>query len=512
VPLEFQSQPLSAPSAVPDWPALAEGRKNALAPGLSNAFRASGAAAETNLKQLLSGAARCVTTGQQPGLLTGPLYTIYKALSAVAFADQAARRLGSPVVPVFWVAGDDHDFVEGNHFRQLNQKGDLESVVLRERATDAPLTPLYREPVGPEIRQVFDTVLAAHPDSEFRSEVVAWMERHYRPEATLSSAYRDAVAELLGRFGLVVFDPTAAAAKKAMAPWLLRAIEASAELDQGLVRRNKERAARGHAITVPAGDGATLVMIEGKLGRDRLTRDGTTLVSRRAGEKWTLAELGEVAESDPQRLSPNVLLRPVVEAALLPTLAYVAGPGELAYLPECDPVYATLGVQPQQPIGRWSAVLVEARVRKVMDRFGLTTTDLNAPEGRLEARLMRDELPSDATDALAHLRKEIEGQYARLVQAAVSVDPTLQKPVESARNGALSGLSDVERKMVQHLKQKQEVLLGQVTRARRTLFPGGKPQERVFNVVPFLLKYGPVFLDDARAAIESHVVGLEAGG
>jgi bacillithiol biosynthesis cysteine-adding enzyme BshC len=510
VTLQFETQPLSAPSAAPDWPALAASRPGKVAAALEPAFHAVGEPAQANLRRLLAGEALCVTTGQQPGLLTGPLYTIYKALSAAAFAQRASLKLGRPVVPVFWVAGDDHDFAEGNHLSQLNRAGEVEQVVLRERAPDAPLTPLYHEPLGDDIRRVIEAVLAAAPDTEFRPAVSAWLERHYRPDATMAAAFRDALAELLGSHGVVLFDPTAAAAKRAMAPLLVRALEGAADLDQSLARRAAERSAKGHATPVAVGEGATLVMIEGALGRDRLTSDGGAFVSRRSGERWTLAQLQDVAAKSPQRLSPNVLLRPAVEAALLPTLAYVAGPGELGYLPQCEPIYQALGIVPQQPVGRWSAVLIEARVRKLLDRYGLTPASLERPEGQLEAQLVKDDVPAEATEALAALRREIEAQYARLGEAAVAVDPTLKKPVESARNGALTGLADIERKLVAHLKQKNDVLIGQITKARNTLFPRGQPQERVFNVVSFLLRYGPEFLTSARDAAVAHVVALEA--
>jgi uncharacterized protein YllA (UPF0747 family) len=249
-------------------------------------------------------------------------------------------------------------------------------------------------------------------------------------------------------------------------------------------------------LDVTLSDGYSPVFVEARQGRDRLQRDGDAFVTRRSGERFTRADLERIATDDPERLSPNVLLRPAVEAALLPTVAYAAGPAELKYLPDAEPLYAALGVPRQAPVPRWSGVLVEARVDKLMERHRLDVTAFDGKPGELESRLVRQDLPPEAVATLAALRSGIEQHYGRLVAAATQIDPTLERTVESARNAALAGTQAIEKKLVASLKRLEgETLMRQIARARAAVYPEGQPQERVLTLVSFLVRYGPDLVD-----------------
>jgi bacillithiol synthase len=510
VTIEFVPTPIANASPTRDWEGVAGRRATAIVADLEPALLAVGDPAAANRDALVGGDALCVTTGQQPGLFLGPLFTVYKALSAIALADGLRARLRHPVVPVFWVAGDDHDYLESSHTYVPSPAHDVARIALPERAPDGPLTPLYRETLGAGVEEALRVLWETQPPTEFRSDVEAWLGRHYRRDVTVADAFAGALAELLGAFGLVVLRPTTVAAKAVMGPTLLHALEQAPELDRALVARARALESEGRAAPVPVGDGASLVMLEGRAGRDRLLFDGTSFETRRSGERFTLDDLRKIAAHSPERLSPNVLLRPVVEAALLPTVAYVAGPGELAYFPQCDPVYAALGIAPQAPVARWSTLVVEQRTRKVLDRNAITPDDLQLPEGQLEQRLVRGDLPADVDGALATLRSVVTEEYDRLGAAAATIDPTMRKPVESSRNAALVGLRDIEKRIVSHLKQRNDTLVQQVASARQALVPLGRPQERVFSIVPFLVRYGRAFLDDARRAAGVWAAALEA--
>jgi uncharacterized protein YllA (UPF0747 family) len=402
---------------------------------------------------------------------------VYKALSAIALAQRLERERRVPVVPVFWVAGDDHDFAEANHAWVLDRAGEPVSIVLRERPADAPLLPLFREPCGADIGAALAALRAALPESEFTPEVLAWLEAAYRPDANLADAGAAAINQLLGARGIAVFRAHDATAKRAAAPWILRGLDE----------------------TLP--DGLTPVMVEGRAGRDRLRAEGKAFVTRRSGERFTRAELERIAAEAPERLSPNVLLRPVVEAALFPTVAYLGGPSEMEYLPEAAPLFAKLGVQAPAPVPRWSGLIIETRVEKVLERHGLSPADFDGTPGALEARLAREALPADLAAKLAALRADVETRYAQIGEDVKRVDPTLARTVQSARNAALAGTHEVEKKLVASLKRSNETVLSQLTRARAALVPGGKPQERVLTAASFLARYGPDLLDAIAAEV-----------
>jgi len=496
--VRIDTTPIAAPPESPVT--LLRGRESSsLAPDLASAFLAVGAA-EPRLAQLLSGDALCVTTGQQPALFTGPLYAVYKALSAAAYAQWCEQLAGRPVVPVFWVAGDDHDFAEANHVHLLTAENAVETLVLRDRPPDAPQLPLYREPLGSDVEHALAAALATLPQTEFAPDVTAWLQRFWEPTRDIASAFAESMADLLGPHGVVVYRSTARAAKRAAAPYLVRALEEAERLDAALGAGAAALEDAGAAAPVGVGDGATLVMLEASQGRDRLVLDGSERFrTRRSDEKLSLDDLRTIASLEPERLSANVLLRPVVEAALLPTVAYVGGPGELAYLPQCEPIYAILGVRRQMPVPRWSGRVVEAKIAKVLQKYDIVPEDLGGPEGHLEGSLAREAMPTEAAEAIAGLRRALGTEFARLEQAAVEIDPTMKKTVQHTRNVALGGVSDLEKKLIAHLKKQNAIVQQQLAKASANLLPHGRPQERVFSVAHYLVRYGRAFLDDVYA-------------
>lgn len=434
-------------------------------------------------ERLAAGDVLVVTTGQQPALFTGPLYTVYKALTAIVLARCLEAARGVPVVPVFWVAGDDHDFAEANHAAVLGKDGEVIDIVLRERPHEAPQLPLFREQCGADIVSALAALNTALPDSEFKPGVLEWLQKSYRPDTNLADAAAGVINAMLGSRGLAVFRAHDRAAKRVAAPWILRGLDETLD------------------------DGLTPVLVEGKLGRDRLRNEGGDFVTRRSGEKFTRAQLEDIASEAPERLSPNVLLRPVVEAALFPTIAYVGGPGEMEYLPESAPLFSRLGVAPQTPIRRWSGLIIEARVEKVLTKHGLTPADFDGNPGVLETRLAQADLPPALAAALTELRGDIEARFGRISGEVQKLDPTLERTVESARNAALAGTHEIEKKLVASLKRAQGTQASQLARARAALAPSGKPQERVLTVASFLARYGAALLDDVDAEVARWATG-----
>jgi bacillithiol biosynthesis cysteine-adding enzyme BshC len=507
VSLRFVATPLEHPL---EAPAAREGARPEAIDVLAPAFLPS-ATRDALLGRLRTPGALAVTTGQQPGLFTGPLYTIHKALSAAALAGILEERWGRPVVPIFWLAGDDHDFAEASTASWITADGAIATAALPPRPPEAPLTPMYRLPLGEGVRAALDQLAAGLPASEFRDATLAWLERHYRPDTTVAESYGGALAELLGPLGILAFDSTHPAAKRAAAPHLVTALRQARELDTDLDRWAEARGVTARTSGITVGDGAALVMVEASLGRDRLVQDGAAFMTRRSRERFDLAMIERLAAEEPIRLSPNVLLRPAVESAILPTVAYLGGPGELRYLALTPPVYDCLGIPRQLPLPRWSGVIVEPRVDRVLEKFGVQLTELFAPPGALEARLVRAQLPAEAIDALDGLRRALDDGYGVLERVATEIDPTLARPTQAVRQQALGGTQDIEKKLVQHLKRRQETELGQLARARTAIVPNGKPQERVLTVAPFLARYGPGLLPELLDAFRAWYRGaLEA--
>lgn len=469
-------------------------------PGLEPAARARDA--------LLAGQALAVTTGQQPGLFTGPLYTIYKALTAAALAEALSARWAHPVVPVFWVAGDDHDFAEINHCAVIAGDGTVQTIVLRARPADAPMLPAYREAVGPDAGAALAALEAALPPNEFRAETMSWLGAAYTPDRSMADAHAAALAELLGPFGVVICRGWDGSLKRAAGPLVLEALRLAGPLDEALAREAARLRDAGEVPPVAVGEGMSLVMVEGTGGRDRLRIAEAGFVTRRSGERFLLPDLEAMVRAAPERLSANVLLRPVVEAHLLPTVAYVGGPAELGYLQQVGPLFAHLAVPRPVPTPRVSGFIVEAKVEKALERFGLTCADLARPEGELASAIAREALPPDAAEALAALRGALDERYAAVREASVRLERTLERPVETARNQAVHAVDEIEKRLVTALKRNNETALQQLTRARASLWPDGQAQERVLTAASYLARHGRPLLALLHEAARGHVERL----
>ena len=444
-----------------------------------------------------------ITTGQQPGLFTGPLYTIHKALSARALASLLERRWQRPVVPVFWLAGDDHDYAEATAAHWLGPDGALMSMALEPRPVAAPQRPMSREPVPARAVELLAELVTALPDGPARDQTIDWLGRHYRTDASLAQAFGGALAEVLGPLGILCFDATAPAAKAAAAPTILAAARRAGELDRLLVTRAADLEAAGQNPGVKVGDGATLAFLDGPGGRDRLVLDPAGYRTRRGGEMVSDPELARIAREEPTRLSPNVLLRPVIESALLPTVGYVAGPGELRYLALAEALYEPLGVVKQLAVPRWSGVVVEPRVTRSLEKFGATMAELFDGPAQVEQRVLHGLVPPDFDPAFAEARQRIEAGYDRIMAVAKAIDPTLLKPAAATRSGALTGLGDLEKRLLQAQKRRQGEVMAQLDRARTAIRPGGAPQERVIGLPALAGRYGIGFLSELADHIDA---------
>jgi uncharacterized protein YllA (UPF0747 family) len=217
-----------------------------------------------------------------------------------------------------------------------------------------------------------------------------------------------------------------------------------------------------------------------------------------------MKDVEAILETAPERLSANVLLRPVVEASLFPTVAYVGGPAELQYLRQVAPVFAHLAVPRPAPVPRLSGFLVEAKTDKVLDRLGFKVPDLAQSDGALATAFLKAVLPEQVVAVLAALRASVGDNYAAVLEAAVQLDQTLQRPIETARNQALHGADEVEKRLVAALKRRNETALQQLARARASLFPDGEPQERVLTAASFLARYGRELLPALQASAREH--------
>lgn len=468
------------------------------------------AGVEALAARLAQPGALTVTTGQQPALFLGPLYTLHKALSAAALAQLLEERWQRPVIPVFWVAGDDHDWDEARGAHWLDDAGQIVTGVLPERDPDAPMTPLWRETLGDGIQALIDRFARGHAASAAAQPVVELLARCFVPGQTLAGANCRMLAELLAPLGVLVLDSTAAPFKQAGAPLLVRALRQRAELSHELQTRTEELRKAGRDPGMEHDPAATLVMLDGPDGRDRIVSDGSGFRLRRAGTSMSLHDLERIAEREPQRLSANVLLRPVVESELLGTVGYCAGPGELRYLALASAVFDVLSVPRPAAVPRWSGLLVDSYTDRMLARFGLSLEQLRDPSRDVLAIAAADRLTPETVTALNQLRRAVREQFEVLGKEAAAIAPPLERSAEGSVRRIEFELSRLERRLVRGLKRRHETELRQLARARTFVLPAGRPQERMLCVPEPLARFGlPVMEAVREAALAGYQSALE---
>jgi bacillithiol synthase len=442
-----------------------------------------------------------VTTGQQPALFGGPLYNIHKALTAVRVAERLESELGKPVLPVFWVASEDHDWAEANHTYVIGVDNELHH--LEVAAPNPDIHPaLHRVPLGPQISGVTDEFLEHLPETDFSPEYFELIRGGFTAGGTIADGYHATMQQLLGRFGLFFTDAAHPAVKRESAEFLLSELVRAEEMEAVLSATAAELEAAGFELQVPVlADGVNL-FLEGPAGRERLYRDADGFHLRTSATHVSTDDVRSRLDSDPAALSPNVLFRPVVESGLFPTLAYIAGPGEMAYFAQLDAYFDAHGIEAPIVFPRFSVTMVEKKIRKVLDKFEMRPDALRRPFHEIAGDIAKDEVPVEVKKAIGAFRGAIAKGVSELQEATHAIDPTLKGPVQHVRSHAFDALSDLERKIVHAVKRENEIALGQLEKAHLHLFPLGKPAERVQNPFYFLARYGGAVLDQLYDAFE----------
>jgi bacillithiol synthase len=470
---------------------------------LANGIVPLGDAAE-RLRSILAGNGYFVTTGQQPALFGGPLYTLYKVLSAIRLADVLEAQLGRPVLALFWIGADDHDWDEANHAALLDADGYVQRITVRG-AADAPPLPLSERVWGSDIDRAVREFCALLPVSEFSHGILAHVREVYTAGMTVSASFTATMELLLRDRRVALVNPAHAAVRRAAAPVLAHEAAHAAAHHEVLRRQTARLAEAGYPAQVPIADGASNIMLLDDQGRDRLMHGADGWHTRRQRQRLGADEVLARIAGEPDAFSPNVLLRPVVESALFPTLAYVAGPGELSYFAQIGCLFAAHGILPPVVVPRPSVTLVEARIRRLLDRNALDPATVRRPFHELVTDVVRREIPPAATEALERIRTTLHDVYGEVMDATDAIDPTLRGPLTSARNWSTVRAHEAEKRILRHLKRRNGIRVEQLRKAAASLYPGGAPQERTLNAMTFAARYGPGLVAAIETAIDAEL-------
>ena len=431
-----------------------------------------------------------VSTGQQAALFGGPLYTLTKALSALALSNVLQRETGIATAPIFWAATDDADYEEAAG-TAVAIPGGLRYLRLPEPAR--PGVTMNELPMPGVERLVAE--LADACGSAVDPLPLEIVRQFYTSQLTLGGAYVRQLRGLLEPLGIAVLDASHPAVRRAAQPLLVRALDVAPELERALHQRYDAIRSAGYTPQVEPVPGLSLVFAE--VPREHKRR--VSLPDAATGQYKTLT------------LAPNVLLRPIVERFIMPSAAYVAGPGELAYFAQVSAAAAALDLPTPLALPRWSATIVEPRVERLLAKLGVSMEELKDQQ-RVETQIAREILPSAVTDALRRLRHDLEADVAAL-EVADGDELVPPASLQGLRRSLLHKLERVERRYSAAMKRRETELMRDVATAAGALYPAGKRQERVLNFVPFLARYGSPLVELMQGEAEmqaSTIVGAQA--
>jgi bacillithiol biosynthesis cysteine-adding enzyme BshC len=437
-----------------------------------------------------------VVSGQQAGLFGGPLYTIYKALSAVKLAECMTQR-GVKAVPVFWIATEDHDFAEVAAAEFIN----------RECAIDRVAVPLEMHAEGlPVGRVMFDekiettvrNLLEALPQTEFSGDLEKLLRGAYQPGRNYGDAFARVMTALMSRHGLILLDPLDSQLKQLAAPLYAEAAKRAQDIATAVANRSRElEQAAYHAQVIASETSFPLFWHDDAGARHALTRtdSGKYRVKRDSDDEHSALELAVWAQREPQRFSPNVTLRAVVQDYLLPTVAYYGGAAEIAYFAQTSEVYRVLD-RPATPIlHRASMTMVEKHTWRALERYDIRLTDFFAGFDHVVARVVEEHLAKESADAFDHTTRTFKRELDALQKQLHQVDPTLADALETGRRKINYQIEGLRSRFHRAQVGRDEALHRQLQRAFDLLYPEKTLQERRINITSLLARHGLYVVD-----------------
>lgn len=418
-----------------------------------------------------------VVTGQQVGLFSGPAYTIYKALTAVRLARRLTEQ-GRAAVPIFWLATEDHDLDEVDHVWTFGPDSDPRKLIANCEPTQGPAgsAVLTNVPI-----EELASSLAHLP---YGQDVVNCVKKAYYPGATLGAGFRQLLNELLEGLGLLLLDPLDPDIRNTAAPFLAEAAHAAPYLVELLRERDAELSAAGyHSQVHVEKDTSPFFLLDRGRRVSLKLRDGR-FVSRNGA--YSAGDLQARAAD----ISPNALLRPVMQDYLLPTVAYVGGPAEVAYMAQAQVIYRELLGRMPVIMPRNGFTLLNSRATRLLGRFGLQVQDLLDHHDRVQSRIAKRLVPPQIDESFKAVRETVAGRLVELRSELSHLDPTLVAAAHKSEAKMLYQLDKLARRAARAAMERTAHATDGANFLMNMVYPHGHLQERFYTILPFLARYG----------------------
>jgi bacillithiol biosynthesis cysteine-adding enzyme BshC len=451
--------------------------------------------AQKNIERLADNKAQTVVTGQQLGMYGGPLFTVYKALTAIVFAKRLEKMTGNPVVPVFWLADEDHDYEEIARV-QFPNRDTIHSIKLdafneKDLAVSELVIPDrfmdFRNKVKENLRE-----------TDFSDLLWDLLDECYRPGVTFRVAFGKLISRLFSKHGMILAGSHDKNIKRYLLQQLQSSVKNASEIGEALENQSRKLAGLYHQ---QAKTDASLLFIHNDEGRIRISFDDGIW---KYGDKdeWSSEELIKTIEKNPERFSPNVFFRPILQDVLLPNKAYVAGPGELAYYGQMKTIYPLFNLEMPFIIPRMSATLVESSISRIMDDLPFDFTAYNKRVEDLESDYVDRTNTMDVNEYFNQWKKEVNELSENKTEAIQDIDQTLKGAAEKATSSYYHALDGLKGKVFRAIKQQNDIQIKRIRKIHTHLFPEQELQERQFSFIYYMNKYGVDIWDTVLNMIE----------
>lgn len=439
-----------------------------------------------------------VIGGQQAGMLTGPLFSIHKVISIIKLAEQKERQLGIPVVPVFWIAGEDHDYQEVNHvFVPIKQH--LDKWIYPEK--------VHQKKMVSDIQLNKDICLSwvmnlikNFGETEYTNTLIEWSEILIEKSTTFVDFFANIIMELFKDYGLLIVDSGNKEFRKLQKEFFKAQIIHHDAITFSLLEQQKQIVKKGYPVTIEASEKAANLFYYDQKSSERHLLEYHREIDRFVGKNGTISfsteELVAVADENPGVLSNNVVTRPLMQEWLFPTLAFIAGPGEIAYWAELKLVFEHFNIKMPPIVPRMNITFLDRSVETDLAELNLDLADVlsrgsEKERERFLAAIKDKELEQLFSDTVNQLVKQYELVRAKTEQLNPALLPLLKKN----ENYLIKEIGFMQAKLEDVVNLKHDVLLNKYARVDLALRPDGSPQERVWNIFYYLNQYGLSFIN-----------------
>ncbi len=452
------------------------------------------------IKQLRQPDCQVIITGQQVGLFAGPLYTFYKALTTIKVAQQLVGQLQRPIVPVFWMASDDHDLEEATSIYICDPNNEMQRLEMTLQESDRRL-PISKLTVKTAIKSLLERLSSSLPESEFLPALLARLQQAYQPGTAFPLAFARWLQFILRQYGLILVDPADHRLKQLAQSLFRREIQERSPVTRAVIVQNEQLIKSGYALQLELHAGV-LNLFYHTPQREAIFFAKDQFYLKQKQLRFSESELLQLLAAEPENFSPNAALRSLYQDTLFPTLASVLGPAELAYFAQLSGAYALMNIPMPIAFPRPSVTLLEPRIDRILHKQDLQIQDVFREKEKLIDKVIKRKIPDTLVIDLKDRRSKVAKIWWSLQQELSRFDANLTKPAEIAAGRSLNQFDFMTKKLLQATRQKNEVVQKQMEKLLVALLPLSSPQERIYNLLPFYARYGQQFVDTVFSSLE----------